>query len=196
MTFTNKALSPILLAVASFSFYSNASASIIQADFRSDLKLVGFTRVLERTEQVLPNAGFELGELDEISNPRNWNDSLQVDLDPLSNIVTLTPSFANIYDIITISISNMLFDDSNQVTGFSVISSGSATTFDSLTTSFTNNSVNIQYIGDNLELFETGSDTFQITLGPANIVPEPSAIVLMGLGIWSFGAARCKQKKK
>lgn len=181
------------LALAGIVCASGAQAVVVSADFRSDLDLPAFSasgpRVLERIGQSVPNAGFELDESDEIANPSSWNDSLQVDFDPTTNIVTLTPTGSNVYQTLDIVISNMSFSVAEHVVGFAALSTGNAVipnngTF-SMTTAFTGNSVTISYFADDIPAgdffgFGPGSDTFQVTVDP---VPVPAALPLMAAAI-------------
>ena len=204
--FNKKTFFSLLVLVCGVSAWSGASATIIQADFRSELDLPfccpsGGDRVLERLAQTLPNAGFELDESDEIANPSGWGDSLQVDLDPMTGIVSLVATGFNVYETVDIVISNMLFSASEKVIGFNVIAAGLATTFDSLTTSFTDNSVTISFVGD-LSVNDTmefldGTDTFEIILGPDVVqASAPSTIALVCLGLATIGFRRRKAAKQ
>jgi hypothetical protein len=142
-----------------------------------------------------------LDESDEIANPSGWGDSLQVDLDPMTGIVSLVATGFNVYETVDIVISNMLFSASEKVIGFNVIAAGLATTFDSLTTSFTDNSVTISFVGD-LDINDTmefldGTDTFEIILGPDVVqASSPSTIALVCLGLATIGFRRRKAAKQ
>lgn len=191
-----------IMLVLGLGVWNTASAVIIEADFREELDLPfccnsDGPRILERLGQTVPNAGFELGEADEIANPSAWDDSLQLDLDPTTNIVSLVSTDDNVYETINITISNILFSTAQEIVGFGVISSGVASTFENLMTSFTANSVSISYFGvDNLlDLGEEGAtDTFQIRLGrvSTNPVPAPATLALFGLGLAGLGWSRRK----
>lgn len=182
-----------VLALAGIVCASGAQAVVVSADFRSDLDLPDYgssgPRVLERIGQSVPNAGFELDESDEIANPSFWNDSLQVDFDPTTNIVTLTPTSYNVYQTLDIVISNMSFSAAEHVVGVAALSTGNAVIPDvgtfSMTTAFTGNSVTISYFADDIPAgdlfgFGSGSDTFQVTVDP---VPVPAALPLMAAAI-------------
>ena len=193
-----------LLAAAAAAFALGAGpadALVVSAGFRSELDLPSIgsgPRVLERLGQAVPSAGFELDESDEISNPSGWADSLQVDFDPLSGIVTLTPTDANTYQILTIVISGMMFDASERVIGFAPVSTGNAVLpIDpfSLTTSFADDAVTITYAVDDIpggDLFDLGGgdDTFRVILGPATApVPLPATLPLLAVALAGLALA-------
>ena len=126
-----------------------------------------------------------------------------MDFDPTTNIVTLTPTSYNVYQIIDIVISNMSFSATEQVVGFAALSTGNAVVPDtgtfSITTVFTGNSVTISYFGDDILAgdylgFGSGSDTFQVTLGPTGEVPVTAALPLMAAAIGALGIAARRRR--
>jgi hypothetical protein len=105
-----------------------------------------------------------LDESDEIANPSGWNDSLQVDFDPATNIVTLTPTGGNVYQTLDIVISNMNFSAAEHVVGVAALSTGNAVIPDSgtfsMTAAFTGNSVTISYFVDDIPAGMAGAFAF------------------------------------
>ncbi len=170
-----------------------ASAAATSADFHEELNFFppfcSDARVMEALGRSI-GPGPELGEADEISNPCGYGDSIIVDFDPTTNQVHLTPSGANNYQIIDISISNIAFDVAGQtITGLTPISDDLIDVAESgaftRSTSFTGNSITIGYVIDNpsnpddrLE-FSTGTAIFQVELQEATGIPAA--------GPWAIG---------
>jgi PEP-CTERM motif len=177
-----------------------ASAGIITADFNEslDLPFPGDTGTGPRVEQLLgvslPGTQPQLTGADVISNPSNWSNSLKVSFDPSTNILTLFGDGSNDYQIITVTLSNLIFDIAGEVvTGIVPISIGNAVATDTgnsypaptTTPFFTSNSFGVTYSEPNFTTtsnnfdIETDSDTFQVELAT---VPEPGTLLLMGMG--------------
>ncbi len=182
------------------------SAAATSADFHEELNFFppfcSDARVLEALGRSI-GPGPELGEADEISNPCGYGDSIIVDYDPTTQQVHLSPSDSNNYQIIDISILNIVFDTAGQtITGLTPVSdtlidvaeSGAFTR----TISFTGNSITIGYVIDNPEAqedrleFSDGSATFQVQLQEA-AVPVPVmgpwgiglfVVTLLACGLW------------
>lgn len=192
-----------LIAAAAMAAVSAAPASalIISADFRSELDLPvccdnDGPRVLQNLGQAVPNPGFELDQTHEIANPSGWGDAIQVDLDPASNIVTLTPTDENSYEIITIDITSIEFDRPQEIIGFAPLSVDGAVRSRWLSTSFGPDWLNVTYDSRASGPFDLllGSDTFQIRLGSsdggASEVPVPAALPLLAGALAVFGLIR------
>jgi PEP-CTERM motif-containing protein len=177
-----------------------ASAGIITADFNEtlDLPFPGDGGTGPRLEQLLgvslPGTPPQLTAADIISNPSNWSESLNVSFDPSTNILTLFGDGSNDYQIITITLSNLIFDIAGEVvTGIVPISTGNAVVTDTgnsdpppvTTPFFTANSFGVTYSAPNITTtannfnITTASDTFQVELAT---VPEPGTLLLMGMG--------------
>ena len=88
----------------------HARASITLADFQESLDLPDYSlsgpRVLQNLARAL-GAGFELAENNQIANPSDWGESLQVDFDGAT--LTLQPTDSSTYQTITLTISNVAF---------------------------------------------------------------------------------------
>ena len=171
-------------------------AAVIQADYQEDLDLPGLTSLGPRVEQsldvTLPSASPQLSGADVISNPSNWKNSLNVSFNPTTDILSLTGDGDNDYQIITVTLSNLVFNVGGQVvTGITPISIGNAVDQISgdvnpaITTTpfFTANSFGVTYSSDYLTYrfdefnIQAETDTFQVTLGAAS-VPEPGTLAL------------------
>lgn len=194
----------LLAAVAAAALAQPARAAVIVADFREELNLPdsrgGQPRVLERLGvDVTVTPAPQLTGANEISNPDGWSNGLDVSFDPVTNVLSLTGDGYNIYQIITVTLSGLTFDIAGQqVVGFAPISTGNAvfggSAVPGITTSFTATSVTITYAvplgnGDVFEI-DTGTDTFQLTLGGAAAVPEPASLALVVVGLPAVAAAR------
>jgi len=177
-----------------------ASAGIITADFNESLDLPfpsdgGSGPRLEQLLGVsLPGTPPQLTGADIIANPSNWSQSLDVSFDPSTNILTLFGDGSNDYQIITVTLSNLIFDITGEVvTGIVPISTGNAVVTDTansypapvITPFFTASSFGVTYTAANITTtpdnfnITTDSDTFQVQLAA---VPEPGTFLLMGIG--------------
>lgn len=171
-----------------------AWAAATSADFHEELNFFppfcSDARVLEALGRSI-GPGPELGEADEISNPCGYGDSIIVDYDPTTHQVHLSPSDSNNYQIIDISISNIMFDTAGQtIIGLTPVSDTLIDVADSgpftRTISYTGDSITIGYVIDNTESqddrlqFSDGSATFQVQLQEA-AVPVPV------MGPWGIG---------
>lgn len=177
-----------------------ASAGIITADFNESLDLPfpsdggSGPRVEQLLGVSLPGTPPQLTGADVISNPSKWGNSLEVSFDPSTNILTLFGDGSNVYQIITVTLSNLIFDIAGQVvTGIVPISTGNAVTPGTgdpgnpltITPFFTANSFGVTYTAANITTTEndfditTDSDTFQVELAT---VPEPGTTLLMVIG--------------
>jgi succinate-acetate transporter protein len=140
-----------------------------------------------------------------ITNPSDWNNSLNVSFDPTTNILSLTGDGNNDYQIITVTLSNLLFNVGGQgVTGITPISTGNAviqSASDVFTTTpfFTPNSFGVTYSVTSFATFppefliQAQTDTFQVLLGSV-AVPEPGTLGLMGIGFGTLLLARRRKK--
>jgi hypothetical protein len=183
-----------------------ASASIItQADFGESLDLPAFgtgPRVLSRTGVALPDSGIVLDGSDEVSNPEGWAGVLELSFDSTTNVLSVTADAENQFQIVSITLSNLVFSDGTTITGITPLVTGNAaTSFTAtpiLSTSFTGNSATITYQVPDLAAFdlfnvEPMTDQFQLTLSDASSLstaPEPGTILLAGLTLVGLGIAR------
>ena len=188
-------------------------AGAVSADFRENLALPAFCvgdRVLESLGQAI-GVGNELDETDESANPCSWNDSLLVDYDPVTNLLSLTPSSQNTYQIIDINLTSMIFDLIGEtVTGSVEVSdnvmSGASdpftrqisTTVDSISISYSANDIPG---GTYFEFDPQGAAIFQIELSsatpllPALGIPTLSQTALALLMLLLFGLSMWRIKK-
>jgi hypothetical protein len=191
-------LNGLLLALG---ICSIASAGIIQADFQEVLDLPA-TSAGPRVEQLngvmLPSGAPQLTAANIISNPSPLDGSLEVSFDSTTNILSLTGDTQQEYQIITVTLSNLLFDiPGQQVMGIAPISIGNAVdmtpNLDPFTTTplFTANSFSVTYsvadlgnLPPSFFIEVARTDTFQVELGTISDVPEPAT-----LGLLAFGAA-------
>jgi hypothetical protein len=186
--------------VAGLSLSGVASAGVIQADFSELLNLPDFRTGSPRIEAnngvALPSAGPQLTGANVISNPDNWANSLVVSFDAATGILSLTGDTdpdGNTYQIITVSLSNILFNNGSVITGITPISTGNAVFASpnsagfTLATSFTGNSFSVSYTDNAIgtsDVFniQAATDTFQITTGASAATPEPGTIGMMLAG--------------
>ncbi len=143
----------------------------------------------------LPGAGFELDEGDRVSNPSGWRDSLQVDFDPRSYLLTLTATNGNSCKLITITKSGIVFDSPETVTGLLAPTTGQAvrspTPF-AIDLSGTADSVTVAHTAApaaSFSLFAGSSDVFQLmTVAAPTAIPLPGVLRLACIGIAAVGA--------
>ncbi len=183
-----------LFLFLSSTFAINANAAIFTGDFRteSDVPPISSSGPL-----VYENLGAYVGvgkELDDshfVENPSNWlGGVVHMDLDSMTNILTLTSQ--DNYNFLTFvaSITNMNFDSAESITGISLIG-GEITSPDFIpVVSYTSNSVLINYDQRYFD-FTGGTATFQITTSP---VPLPAAAWLFGSAL--LGLAGIARRKK
>lgn len=181
------------------SLCSVAAADVIQADYLETLALPYYGTGV-RVEQLLgvtfPASSPQLTAADTISNPSKWNNSLNVSFDPTTDILSLTGDGDNDYQIITVTLSDLMFNVPGEiVTGITPISVGNAVypdtgdSNDALTTTpfFTANSFGVTYSAANIDttdnefLIQGETDTFQVSFGTSS-VPEPGTLGLTGIG--------------
>ena len=185
-----------LLLLANTTLVPGVRASIVSADFQESLDLPFYhsagPRVLQNNNATL-SSGFELTADNEVSNPSNWANALDVDLTP--TVLTLQPDGENSYQTITLTISNLGFSQpGEQVTGFSLLTNNavvdSSGTF-TFSLSYTANSLTVSYVSNTLSTGgyfkfpdDTSTSTFAVT---TSVVPEPSTWALLGLGAGLLG---------
>lgn len=198
-------LSSKFLGLAFLVGTSSLSAAVISGNLNESLDLPFFNpagpRIINRTGIGFPSAGPQLTSANQTSNPSGWSNMLNVTFNSGTNVISLIGDGANTYQIITLVFSNLVFDNGDVVLGITPVSTNNAVTGTfNLTTSFTANSVTIQYSVANLAasgVFNIGTqaaDTFQIQVGPSagGGIPEPSTYLLAGLGLAAIACFRRK----
>lgn len=146
--------------------------------FREEAEVVGMggPRVLEVTG-VVPGPGYELTDADEMENPEGLGQSLQVDLDPETGMLTLTPTDNGCYGRITITLDEITWvDPRRQIVGLLRLGTGAFETQPEASARFTPNSVVIDYRGGTCDLLlgdGSASDTYRVLTAA---VPEPGAV--------------------
>jgi hypothetical protein len=176
------------LAAAALMFAGTAQA----ATFTETLDLPAFfsqgPRVLQATSSF--TSGLKLSAADQISNPSNWNNALNVTLDTDAQTISLTGDGFNTYQLIWIDISNIV---GTTITGLSAIDPfgaiGAVQGGFGYSTSFTANSISIRFEAADIQardLFEInqGTSVFRYETG---VVPEPQSWALMILGFGAVG---------
>lgn len=180
-----------------------ADAGIIQADFREELDLPDYgpkgPRVLQANDRAIVD-GPELTEAHQLSNPSGWGDALVVDLE--GDILTLTPTLPNSYQIITIEISDMVFDVAGQFLESVTLLSNNALSGATLDYEWTGSSLSISFVvdggigsRDSFRMVKGGQTQFQLSFSSqAAPVPEPAALGLLGAGL--LGIAGLRRRKR
>jgi hypothetical protein len=177
------ALITVLLAAG------NVEAAILSGDFRTESDLPyysgGGPLVYENIGAPV-GAGAELTGANFVENPSNWGGGVvHMDLDPLTNILTLHSQ--DIWDFETFDawITNIVFDAGERITGLSLISGNITDLGLAAILNFSDNSVHIRYdvgAGNPTFDFTGGRAQFQITTD-VSAVPVPAAVWLFGSGL-------------
>lgn len=184
------------LCLIAFLFTGIANATIITADFRTEADLPYCCNdsgpLVHESLSASVGIGDELTEANFLSNPSSWSGGLvYIDLDPTTNIVTLSSQDNLDFEIFSALISNIVFDAGEVITGLSWISGNITDTSVAEMLSFTANSISIVYdVGDGNNVFDFNETQaqFQIhTDSSVATVPAPSSILLLGLGLISLG---------
>jgi hypothetical protein len=202
-------ISGLLFVLSAFAVRP-VSATILQADFGESLDSPTYDSVspgpyvVSRTGVTVP-ATVVFGPSDLIQNPKGWLGTLNLSFDPTTDILSVVGAadqyLTDDYQIITISLSNLVFDDGKVVTGITPLVTGNALIPDpdnsvtqQISTGFTSNSASITYEVANLtKLFyisQDGTDQFQLTLGTPVTRPEPGTVLLAGLALAAVATLR------
>lgn len=181
---------------------ASAYAALVQADFSAELSapdFIGGTRVFERLSDPVSNLP-NLDLSDEGASTLNFLGFATIDLDS-SGVVTLTgdqseAGFAG-YDLAVFTISNIVFDGGEMITGVTELTSGVLNADFGLgevspIIAFTGNSLTITFDttgfsgATDFEFSDGGSSTFQIETEAA-VVPVPAALPLLVFGLAGLG---------
>jgi len=186
-----------------FAFLSiNANAAIVTGDFRTEGDLpyccaASGPLVYENLNAPV-GVGNELTGANLLSNPSSWSAGLvHLDLNPITNILTLDSQDTLDFEIFDVFITNIAFDAGEIISGFSFLSGGITDIGLVPALSFTNNSLHISYdVGSgNPEFnFNNAQVQFQITTS-SSTVPAPAAILLIGSGLIGLVGRRKKSVK-
>ncbi|MFT6270258.1 MAG: hypothetical protein ACJAVV_003087 [Alphaproteobacteria bacterium] len=186
-----------LIGVFIFLFVGVANAAIISGDFRTEADLPYCCNdagpVVFQNLGVTVGAGAELTADNLLENPSSWSGSeVSMDLDPLTNILSLTSQDDSDFEVFNASISNILFDSGEVITGLSLISGNLTDLLLAEILSFTDNSVSISYdvMDSGMQFYfnETVAQ-FQI-LTSAQPVSAPASLLLLGLAVVGLRLAR------
>lgn len=177
-----------------------ASAAFVSADFQVSLDLPDQSssgpRVLETLNEPVAGAP-DVSAANEIANPAGWGGAASIDLDS-AGLLTLTGDqegfgFAD-YDLVVFTISNIVFDAGEFITGVSTLAEGildpNFGPVFSPTIAFTANSVTITFdttgVGDtaDFQLLDGGVSSYQIQ---TSAIPVPAALPLMAGAIGALG---------
>ncbi len=180
----------IILALATLALTGFSNAAILSADFtnKGDLPYsVNSTGALVfAATNVTVGAGIEFDAVTPTANPSGWTPGrVAVDINPTTNILTLTARDALDFQTFLFEISNIVLSVGENITGFTLISNNLMEPVYAPTLSFTNNSLNIFFdTGSNTEFdFVTdGQATFQISTSTGQ-VPAPASLALIAVGL-------------
>lgn len=177
-----------------------ANAGFVSADFQVSLDLpdAGSSgpRVLENLGE--PIAGSpDVSAADEIANPSGWGGAASIDLDG-TGLLTLTGDqegfgFAD-YDLVVFTISSIVFDAGESITGVTTLSEGILDAGFGLvfspTIAFTANSVMLTFdtsgtgAQSDFQLLDGGVSSYQLQ---TSAIPVPAALPLMAGAIGALG---------
>jgi len=186
-----------ILCLLACLFAGASNATIITADFKTEADLPyccsSAGALVYEGLNTSVGVGFELTEVNFISNFSDWDGGLvYIDLDPSTNIVTLSAQDDWDFEIFNALISNIVFDAGEVITGLSWISGNLTDIGISELLSFTANSISISYdVGDGNDFFEFNQTQARFQIETAAIaVPTPSTVLLLGLGLIGLALRR------
>lgn len=176
-----------LLCAVMLLFSAAANAAIISGDFRNESDLPYCCArsgpvVLEAIGQSV-GAGTELDGSASFSNPSGWGGGIvYVDLNPITNLLTLFSQDTWDFQTFSAAISNIQFDAAEVITGLTLLTNNLTDAGIVPSLSFTGNSLLISYDTQGSFNFTGRSATFQISTS-AQAVPEPGSLLLLSLGL-------------
>ncbi len=203
-----KYFTAIVLGMFFISTAGIANATLISGDFRteSDLPFVGLSfgpKVYEAIGESM-NGSYDLRKTDFKENPSGWKGGLvKMDFDPTTNILLLDSKDTWDFQTVTASITNIMFDSSEVITGISLLSNDLTDSpgLVSIAQSFTDNSIEIGYTWtgptDEVFNFTKGTATYHITTCIKDApIPEPTTIALLGIGLIGLAGAEIRRRHK
>jgi hypothetical protein len=196
-------------AVGFLAVAGTANAGIVRADITESLDLpsisAGGPRVLSVNDAVV-GSGTELTGANEIQNPSGWNGYLDVDLGAFSITFQHQEQFTD-YQIATITISDIIFSDLDEIitgvtlTSASIIDSGQSNPFTE-TVTFTDNSITITFVvydidgGSEFNFVAGGTASYLIDIETGTTeVAEPASLVLFGAAFMGMGLFGRRKRK-
>lgn len=181
----------------------SAQAAITGGDFRAESSMqypISAGPLYENLGATV-GAGYELDSSHFVANPGGWTGGVVfMDLDPLTNILTLASQDFWGFELFTAGISNMSFSEGEVITGISLLSDNLTSPLPLVvpTWSFTANSVLVSYNNapdTNGFYFSHGTATFQLTTA-VTAVPEPEIYAMVGLGLGMMGWVGRRRKQQ
>jgi hypothetical protein len=182
-----------LLTIATVLCTNLASAAIISADFKNQGDLPNFQSagpVTFQATNVSVGSGIEFDTAIPFSNPSGWSGGqVAVDIDPLTNILTLTARDKLDFQTYLVAITNIGFNSGESLAGISLISNQLVTPLYTPTFSVSGNSIQISYnSGGGLSEFsfqQGNTATFQLATTAS--VPVPASLALLASGLLLMG---------
>ncbi len=203
-------ISAAAVGVAVMTFAAPVAAKIVSADFSATFDLPDMSdgaRVFSNPGATVGD-GVELDSSHETANPSDWGGFATVDVNNTGLITIMgdrSDGFGD-YDLATFTISNIVFDNDDEVLGFvalgqnlfdadfglGVPAAAIETTANSITFVFDTTEG-----GDDSDFafLDGGKAQFQLDLGePLPAVPLPAGLPLMLLGLGALGVLRARRK--
>ncbi len=175
-----------------FGIIGFVNATVISGDFRTEADLGHSGPLVYQDLGATIDGGVELTGVDFLESPYWSGGEVNMDYDPISNILTFAPQeFAN-FQTFDAWINNIAFDSIETITGLTMLSNGITDPVIVPTFSFTSNSIHIGWEASHF-YFADGIAEFQITTSEGAPVPEPATMILFGIGL--LGLAGVNRRK-
>jgi hypothetical protein len=184
----------ILLTIATVLCTNLASAAIISADFKNQGNLPylfpASSPITFQASNVTVGAGVEFDDAIPVSNPSGWQGGqVAVDIDPLTNILTLTARNKLDFQTYLVAITNIGFNSGESLAGISLLSNQLVSPLYTPTFSVSGNSIQISYDSGagNAEFFFKQGNTATFQLATTANVPVPASLALLASGLLLMG---------